>query len=107
MNKNEKRRMAQSAKQKEDTRSVKLIRAQSNQMQQLIAEKSARTDKLDNVLNDQSLSNMLGDELEKTLIEREQEREQLHERLKQKKRGLHICGKMPTRSCTQVVRMHR
>ena len=64
--------MTQAAKQKEDTRSVKLIRAQSNQMQQLIAEKAALAEKLGNVLNDQSLSNMLGDQMEKTLSEGEQ-----------------------------------
>ena len=38
--------MAQSAKQKEDTRSVKLIKAQSNQAQQLLAEKEALGEKL-------------------------------------------------------------
>ena len=38
--------MTQAAKKKEDTRSVKLIKAQSNQVQQLLAEKEALGEKL-------------------------------------------------------------
>ena len=64
-------------------------------MQQLISEKATLADKLDNVLNDQSLNNRLGDELEKTLVEGEQEREQLHEHLKKQEEEIAYLLEMP------------
>ena len=56
--------MTQVAKKKEDTRSVKLIKTQSNQVQQLLAEKEA-------------LGKQLGEQQEKTLTEREQLQEEI------------------------------
>ena len=74
--------MTQAAKKKEDTRSVKLIKAQSNQVQQLTAEKEA-------------LGKKLGEQQKKTLTEKRT----ITGRIEEKRRGDCIFAEKATSSC--------